>query len=194
MNDFKMKISISKGNIKLGKIANISLSPIKSCGKLPCNKDCYSIKAYRIYPIARKAWDNNLKTYTEKPDFFFDEVDKFFSDGKTRFFRWQQAGDIPDQSYLDGMVKIAKKYPDIKYLAFTKKYYLDYSDIPYNLQIIFSAWPGHKIPLDIMPIAFMQDGTEDRVVNTIECPGNCENCGLCWSLGKLNKNVVFYKH
>ena len=65
-----------------------------------------------------------------------------------------------------------------------------------NLGAIFSAWPRMKIdnPHDHR-IAWMQDGTEDRVPeDAVECPGNCETCGICFRLRKLHRDVVFHKH
>jgi hypothetical protein len=93
------------------------------------------------------------------------------------------------------MITIAKAFPSIKFLAFTKKYDLDYSKIPNNLSIVLSAWPNWPLPKH-GPIAFMQDGTEDRYndQDTLECQGCCEHCSLCWYLSQLNKNVVFHKH
>ena len=67
-------------------------------------------------------------------------------------------------------------------------------NLPNNLTIVISVWPGLRIPNSKLPKAFMQDGTENRINNAIECPGNCENCGMCWNLSKLGKNVVFNKH
>jgi len=191
-----MKICISKGNMKLGKIANISLAPILSCDKkVECSKDCYALKAYRLYPNVKKAWADNLKIYRKDPDLYFNTIDKFLSNGKTSFFRWQQAGDIYDQAYYNRMVEIAKKYKDIKFLVFTKKYHLDFSTKPDNLEIVFSAWPGRDIPKTKFKIAWMNDGIENRIPNNaIECPGNCESCGMCWNLSKLNKDVYFNKH
>ena len=51
-----------------------------------------------------------------------------------------------------------------------------------------------RLPKTTLPLAYMQDGTEKRVTNALECPGNCETCGMCWNLKSLNKNVVFKKH
>jgi len=51
----KMKISISDKNSKLGKIPNISLTPIASCPNCStCKSKCYALKAYRQYPASKK--------------------------------------------------------------------------------------------------------------------------------------------
>ena len=40
-----------------------------------------------------------------------------------------------------------------------------------------------------------EDGSEVRVPkDAIECPGNCESCGMCYELDRLGRDVVFHKH
>jgi hypothetical protein len=29
---------------------------------------------------------------------------------------------------------------------------------------------------------------------TLECPGLCDSCGMCWQLDKINMNVHFKMH
>lgn len=193
-----MKAIISRGNKKIGKTWNVSLPPLLSCrGDVPCRKDCYALKAYKAYPTARAAWDNNLNTYLSDPDGYFqditDQIDQ--AKNKPRFFRWHVSGDIPCQHYFDGIKALAAQFPQIRFLAFTKRYNFNYSKLPKNLSIVLSAWPG--LPMQNryrLPVAYMQDGTEKRVKNALECPGGCDKCGMCWQLKEVNKNVVFHKH
>ena len=74
-------------------------------------------------------------------------------------------------------------------------YNLNFADLPDNLTIVLSAWldMSYINPFGL-PIAFMQDGTETRISDALECPGNCETCGICWALKSIKKNVVFHKH
>lgn len=188
---------ISKGNTKLGKaIPNINLPPITSCVKdAPCKKECYAMKAYRQYKNTRTAWNYNLELYKTSPIEYFIGIDTFLTKKQPRLFRWHSAGDIPDKLYLKLMCELARKHSRIKFLAFTKRYsFFKHVRIPTNLSIVFSAWPGYNMPKSRFPIAFMQDGTETRVKNALECPGNCDSCGMCWELKNINKNVVFNKH
>ena len=192
----KSRVKISNGNSKLGKIPNISLPPIKACGNCEeCKKECYALKFYRMYPSVRNAWSVNWNCYRNNPKEYWNAISEHIGKKKPRFFRWHVAGDIADQTYLDVMAQIAQSNPETTALVFTKMYNLDYSNLPDNLSVIISAWPGKEIhnPFNL-PIAFMQDGTETRVENSIECPGNCEQCGMCFNLKDLGKNVVFYKH
>jgi len=99
------------------------------------------------------------------------------------------------------MCRIADANSGTHFLAFTKAFeivnrYEDHAAVPENLVIVFSAWPGMRF---LNPhhhrVAWMQDGTETRVPeNSIECPGSCENCGMCYELERLGRDVVFHKH
>jgi hypothetical protein len=193
---------ISDGNMKLGKIPNISLTPCKACSPdAPCKKKCYAMKAYRMYPLVRKAWDTNTKQALGKDRVkYFEDVRKFIAKKSPKFFRWHVAGDIPDEGYLYQMVAIAKTFPETKFLAFTKRHDIlnnwPAAEMPDNLEVVMSMWPKWgDAEIKGFRRAWMQDGTETRVpADAIECPGFCENCGMCWSLGKLGRDVVFNVH
>jgi hypothetical protein len=142
-----MKVSISKGNTKLGKLPNISLTLVKACGKdVPCKKDCYALKSYRMYPNVRKNWDENLAAYRKDPEEYFEQIARWIIKHKPKFFRWHVAGDIVDKEYAYGMAWIAQDNPGTQFLAFTKRPELLPAYRIENLQFIYSCWPGHKIP------------------------------------------------
>lgn len=203
-------MKISKGNSKIGKVWNISLPPVKACKGCAdiCGRDCYAMKAYRQYPATREAWEHNFDQAKNDIGNYFKELECALEKYKGKFFRWHVAGDILSTEYYYEMIVIAKKFPRIKFLAFTKQYWFvnrfhdQYEKkgfvytLPENLQIVFSAWPN--LPLDNphgFPVAFMQDGTETRIPDdAIPCPGNCETCGMCWSLSEINRDVYFDKH
>ena len=194
-------VKISSGNSKLGGIWNLSLPPIATCRKdAPCVKDCYAMKPYRRFTNVRIAWMHNLTLWEKAPDQFEASLIVALSQiTRPRFFRWHTAGDIPTQGYLAMMFRVATACPDINFLAFTKRYEFINNcpdTTPENITIVFSAWPGLKMdnPYEFQ-VAWMQDGTEDRVPESaIECPGHCDECGMCWALDKINKDVVFHKH
>jgi hypothetical protein len=195
-------VSISNGNRKLGGVMNISMSPRTCCpAGVPCGKKCYALKAVRLYPHTREAWRRNARAAKRHPDSCFTQISARVAKAKPRLFRWHVAGDILNADYLRGMCRIAGENPNTHFLAFTKAFdivnrYEDLHRLPGNLAIIFSAWPrmdfdnpyGHRV-------AWMQDGTEIRVPeDAIECPGNCETCGLCYELPKVGRDVAFHKH
>ena len=199
----KQLVSISKGNRKLGCVMNISTIPGRCCVKgIPCASDgCYAFKALRMYPGTRAAWRRNEYLAKHHPDSYFMQIAAVVAEAKPRLFRWHVAGDILNTDYLGGMCRIAAANPHTHFLAFSKAFkivneYEDREAIPDNLVLVFSAWPGMTF---LNPhghrVAWMQDGTETRVpADAIECPGNCESCGMCYELERLGHDVVFHKH
>jgi hypothetical protein len=203
------EIYISKGNMKLGNIWNISLPPILSCAKkLPCYKTCYARKAYRLYPGTKKAWDKNFNLYKINPDKYFKLLDEFLQDKQPEYFRFHVSGDIPDQEYFNRMIfDIVMKHKNIKFLIFTKKFNIikTLNNPPPNISIILSMWPNLPIDKGLQkkyPVAWMYDkkNPDPRIPkeNIIKCNSNCQTCNkigkTCWNLFKLGKDVVFHKH
>jgi len=207
-----MKLSISKGNIKLGKIYNISLPPVKSCGKnLPCYATCYAQKAYRMYPGVRKAWNKNFAVYKKDSSDYFKQIDDFLTEKKPTHFRWHVAGDFPDVDYYVRVLGIADKHKDVKFLAFTKRFDMlkQIHALPReNLSIVLSAWFNLRLDKGLRnqyPVAWMDDkkNPDQRIPSTlrgeaIACPSNCQICikkdMSCWNLRKIGLDVVFLKH
>ena len=197
------RVTISRGNRKLGAILNVSTEPVQCCPKgIPCaDGGCYALKSVRLYPQTRKAWAKNARIAKTNPKSYFLQIANSITDRRPRYFRWHVAGDILNVSYLRQMCSIAAHNPRTQFLVFTKAFnivnaYENRVALPGNLAVIFSAWPRMKIDNPHgHRIAWMQDGTENRVSqNAIECPGNCENCGVCFRLPKLGRDVVFQKH
>jgi len=196
-----MEVKISKGNTKLNRVWNLSLPPIKTClANAPCVRLCYAMKAYRLYPATRNAWDHNLAFWQQHPVEFEESLAAHLSAAKkpVRLFRWHVGGDIPDLRYFYMMCHIATQFPDTKFLAFTKRYGIPPQAVtmPKNFTIVLSAWPGLDLhnPMNL-PVAWMQDGTETRVPkDALECHGDCAACGLCWELPTIGKDVVFEEH
>jgi hypothetical protein len=160
------------------------------------------MRSYQRFGMTRQAWDENLLLWQTHPKDFeqqlFDKLREASSDDRC-FFRWHVGGDIPDGHYLVMMIVIAERFPHFKFLAFTKQYKIIADcgiPFPDNLSIVLSAWPKYPLynPKDL-PVAWMQDNTEDRIpAGSIECTGVCDDCGMCWSLKDLKKDVVMLKH
>ncbi len=196
------KVSISKGNSKMGFIPSVSLPPIVTCAKgCTCAKKCYAAKLCRIYANTRKAYARNL-------DILKNDMDNYFLQVKaaamvSKYFRFHVSGDIYDMNYLDRMVKLAQELPGTTFLAFTKQYrfvnnFLQYARIPDNLKIIFSAWPGMpmKNPNNLPVAHVIFEGSEPADDWKI-CGGNCTECACrgvgCWEL-KKGEHIAFYEH
>lgn len=193
------RMAVSSSNSKIGKIGNVSLTPVKSCRNCAgCKAQCYAMKAYRQYTGTRASWDSNFELARTDRAAYFAMVRSWIAKRKKppRFFRWHVAGDILDQNYVTGMCDIARQFPETRFLAFTKRYDLNYSGRPGNLEVVFSAWPGMPIKRARgIQVAWVQDGTENRIPdNAVLCTGNCEACGMCWDLAKSKHDVYFHLH
>jgi hypothetical protein len=193
------EISISPGNMKVGRIASFSLPPILSClNSTHCASRCYARKAYRSYPNTTAAYDRNLKIAKKSLKNLKKQLSDYLSSYKKNKFRIHVSGDFFSQKYLDMWIDIAKQYPDIGFMAFTKVYWLDFSQAPENLQIIFSVFdtmPKTTIPRlrkkYNKPIALSGNIKPKKY---FDCPGNCETCGVCWTLSKTKQSVFFHYH
>lgn len=198
------EICISLGNMKLGKIYNISLPPIKSCASnLPCYAKCYARKAYRMYPSTKKAWDKNYELYKSNPGRYFQLINEFLTNKKPEYFRFHVAGDFPDIQYLHKVLELVDNHKDIKFLAFTKRFDLVklIDKRPANLSIVLSAWPNLPIDKELRKkyhVAWMLDkkNIDTRISkNAYKCPSDCQKCNkMCWKLAKKNRDVVFKVH
>ena len=198
-----MKIKISEGNSKLGTIANISLTPGKTCSADACKTclkcGCYALKSYKAYPTTRAAWDNNTDIAINDIARFEADLMLYFSSiSAPRFFRIHVGGDFVSAEYAAMWARVAAANPGTNFLAFTKQWdNIRGVEFPENVSIVLSAWPGIEIPADLRAkysVAWLDDGTEDIPADALECPSNCETCGVCWSLAKRGLDVFFRKH
>ncbi len=190
-----MQAKISKGNIKTGRIPAVSLPPIKSCGNCNhCKDKCYAIKSYRQYPATKNAWDHNYDFAQKDLPAYILSVRDYIVKHKPKYFRWHVSGDIIDNSYLQGIKFVADYCKDTKFLIFTKMFDLNYGRLPKNLSVIFSLFPGMKKPRRRLPRAYAIESGDPIPKNAVECQGNCETCGICWSLKELKTDVFFYMH
>ena len=197
-------ICITHNNSKLGsQIPSVSMPVGVTCRHdAPCFKDCYAKKGNMARPNVKAAYTGNYEIYKNDPVFFFHYIavmTRF-----NRYFRWHSAGDIVDDEYFAGMVKVAIENPETKYLAFTKKFdivnrYLDAGNaLPENLRIVFSAWDKNfhvENPYDF-PVAYIKLKKGENVAipeGAIPCGGKCYECIACWQLVK-GQSVYFNQH
>lgn len=183
----QIKLCLSTGNRKIGRVMNVSLPPILSCSNCKeCKFLCYDIKACMRYPeTVVDARIRNLVILQKDRNEYFNRIEQAISRRRTnKYFRWHVAGDIVDIDYFDRMVGIAARHPDFKFWTYTKNYSVinDWvaehgrDAIPSNFSIMFSEWRG-------MPMENPHGFPEFRVVFKDEkrptgfyCPGNCDKC------------------
>ncbi len=195
-----MKVKISLGNTKMGKIPSVSLPPIKACGNCKaCAKHCYAMKAYRQYPAVKAAYDNNYELAINNGGEYFVQIDQYLQANKPKLFRWHVAGDILDLNYFDAMVSFAYQFQKTNFLVFTKMYniideYLVNYSIPPNLKLFYSVWIEEDLdnPHGISTARTVRKGETNRYDGFI-CEGNCEQCMACFE-SKPGSKVIFEMH
>lgn len=198
------QICITHNNSKLGgEIPSVSMPVGVTCRHdAPCFKKCYARKGYMAFPAAKSAYATNYEIYRNDPSFFFHYIS--IMTRFNRYFRWHAVGDIVDDEYFAGMVRVATENPETKYLAFTKKFdivnrYLDAGNaLPENLRIVFSGWDKafkvdnpHNLPVAYIKL---KQGDNDHIPeDSIPCGGKCYECIACWQLNK-GQSVFFEEH
>lgn len=197
----ELKAHISKGNSKVGRIPNFSLTPGISCSAEACRtclkEGCYACKSYRQYPNVRRAWDENTTMSVDFLNYLILEINDWLTKHKPTYFRIHVGGDFITHEYAEAWAYIASKHPETRFLAFTKQWdNIRGVSFPDNVSIVLSAWRGCSIPEDLKQqyaVAYVSD-CDDVPENAIPCGGNCETCHACWGLAKRGLNVVFDKH
>ena len=178
---------ISDGNIKIGRVLNVSLPPVVTCSNCgECQKLCYDIKACNQYPdTVVDARARNLAILKKNRNEYFNRIeDKIRRRRANKYFRWHVAGDIVDYDYFCRMVEVAKNHPDFIFWTYTKAYgtvneYVKRNGrdaIPANFSIMFSEWRG--MPMD-NPYGFPEFKVvfkDEEEPNGFYCPGNCDIC------------------
>lgn len=206
-NNQAVKITISRGNRKMGAIPSVSLPPVITCAPgAPCVKKCYACKMCRLYPSVRASYQRNLDALNENWDEYWRQVRAAVA--KAKYFRFHVSGDIPCGLYFCDMIHTAKENPHCEILCFTKQYnivntWLDQhgEGLPENLHIIFSLWDTpwnvrvnnpHDMPKSAVIFKSGGGAAYDKV-----CGGNCYECACqgvgCWEL-KKGETIAFYEH
>lgn len=185
-----------KGNRKL-KIPIFSLPPIYTCigATETCKQICYGRKSW-IYPMVRyHRWMNYAESLKDDfPEKMIAEMEKHKFDK----FRIHETGDFYNQEYLHKWIEIAKAFPNVKFLAYTKSWQLDFSRLPKNFIVYYSVMPDTKhFPKTKMPYAYVigKGLTYKNKPKGFTCPYpemGCDECGYkCW---EGDRNVIFRKH
>lgn len=198
-----LTVAVTNTNSKLGhQIPSINLPTGITCRKnAPCLKGCYARRGRFMYKNVRNCYENNYRAYLSDSDYFFSEVIR-----QTRlslYVRWHSAGDIVDDKYFEGMIKVAKINKNVKYLCFTKKYeivnnYLASGKrIPTNLHIIFSNWDKFicENPYNLPTSWVFGKGFDNDAIPqiAIPCKSDCSECLACWQL-KKGQSIFLTKH
>jgi hypothetical protein len=198
-------ISVSRGNIKVGRIPSVSLPHIVTCNPCaPCaqrdadrNAPCYVDKIVRLRPNVRAAYERNLRILIASRAEFFRQLYAYLGKHNPEFFRFHVSGDFINRAHMRAAFETARAFPSIKFLAFSKRlsWFPRVSTVPRNFSLVASLWPSWGKRPTGYRVAYMNDGTETRInARTLPCVGNCETCAFCWNLRTLRRDVTFRKH
>lgn len=199
------EVKISQENQKLGSIPSVSLPAITTCRKdAPCYKKCYAARMEKLRKTVRISYERNWDILQHHPEIYFGTVEMTME--MSRFFRWHVSGDIPNKEYLKEMITLARKNPHCISLCMTKQYEIvnevvsEGIEIPENLRIAFSGWPGLKMdnPYNFPEVHVrLKDGTTSARKDAMECKGHCDSCAIqkcgCFYLQK-GEQVVINEH
>lgn len=212
------------GNGKTGEAIPVTnITPGVTCSACACSscllEGCYAVKnafrgGYKYSPESGRPdgkINATLKNWAENTALVLDRLPVYvkclrrsleaFQAAGVQEVRIHGAGDFVTLAYAWEIYKAAKDFPGLRFLAFTKVWEaarLINFDTLANFSLVLSAWPGQEVPEDLRRryrVSWCQDGTEDRVpADAMHCPGNCDECGLCWYLDDIGRDVWFTKH
>lgn len=186
-----LNVSISTGNRKIGRVLNVSLPAIFTCGNCAeCFKFCYDVKACLQYKNVTMARARNYSILKRDMQRYFDGIrNKMGKRRANKYFRFHVSGDIVSVEYFREMVKTARMFPEWVIWTYTKEYELvnayvrenggnRKTAIPANFKIMFSEWKGLPMPnpynFPVFRCVFR--GIEKAPKNAWKCPGNCDVC------------------
>lgn len=202
------KISVSKGNRKMGRVPSVSLPPVVTCApRVPCSiadadgrTPCYVVANIYRGPYGARvsaAYDRNLRILTASRSEFFRQLHAYIKRTRPEFFRFHVSGDWVNRAHMRAALGTARAFPAVRFMAFSKRlsWFPVASTVPRNFSLIASLWPNWGKRPRGYRVAYMDDGNETRITRrAIACLGNCETCAMCFHLPSLRRDVVFKKH
>lgn len=200
-----------RGNDKTGEIPAFNLLPGVTCSGEACahcmQEGCYAVKnlfrgGYNAETNKTfRAWIDNTVLAKNHLNTLEKALDKWLTEEKPVLFRIHSSGDFFGVEYARMWKRLAVRHPGTRFLAFTKQWEVVRSVKFYtvkNFELVLSGWTGISIPEDLRKhyrCAWCNDGFEKRIpADAIRCPGNCEECRLCWNLSEIGKDTYFDKH
>lgn len=182
-----LTVSISKGNKKVGSVDNVSLPSDKTCPHCKdCQLACYDKKACLQYPNVINARAKNYSIMKRSLEKYFNDIREWLKKSK-KPFRFHVGGDIVNEEYLDGMVKVTNEISNNLDWTYTKSQDIvneyirknggEWKKIAPNLVIMYSKW-GH-VPIDNpynMPVFWCIVKGQEKPKDMYHCPENCQIC------------------
>ena len=196
--DHSMKISLAKGNHKLGKrIWNFNTlpgdEPLRNntkglltnvrgtCGGCceGCKGACYAIRDGKFHSNSCiPAWSKNTLIARHDPDKMFNQVATELNKHKAKVMRWHSSGEIINYDYLLHMVKLAVQMPMVQFYFYTKRFELidrylkEFKKFPKNLVANISVWHDNANGYNFGKCNqfIYDDGTDPEIAKMRHCP------------------------
>jgi hypothetical protein len=192
-----MKISLAKGNSKLGQgMYTFNTLPgdkplsTKDKGQLTnvygtcggccdgCEKFCYAVRdARRFHNTCIPSIGKNTVIMQNNMEDGFKQLSQEIVAKKVKILRWHSSGEIMSYDYLLKMVELAKEFPDVKCYVYTKRfawveqYLKEYGMFPDNFVCNISEWKDNTdgYNLDGLNRFVYDDGSDESMKNIHHC-------------------------
>lgn len=173
-----------------------------------CEKFCYAIHgAQQHHNAVLPATIKNLVLYRKDPVRFEKELDKELSNwkvnGADKVFRWHASGEVENYEYLEMMMRIAEKHPEVHFYSYTKRFkmiekYLDnHGDFPSNFVWNLSVWNNNLVEAGfnqeylskVQRFEWKDDIDKDTYNKHLHCLSVQHTGKTSGKLGRLNHNM-----
>lgn len=190
------------GNTKLGKdVLVFNLPRILTCKASPwCERFCYMDKAEKMYKNVRVS--NDYCYVASRGDNFADIVIAEIKRKRKpiKYVRIHADGDFYSVEYIDKWITIAKTFPQIKFLAFTRRDDFKKAILRLNSLknvIVYESLDPSKRHRDMPELLSARvigkyEETPELTKTQFVCSRSCPECRFtCWK-GKLE--ILFQEH
>ena len=196
--DASMKISLAKGNSKLGQgMYTFNTLPgdkplsTKDKGQLTnvygtcggccdgCEKFCYAVRdARRFHNTCIPSIGKNTVIMQNNLEDGFKQLSQEIVAKKVKVLRWHSSGEIISYDYLLKMVELAKEFPDVKCYVYTKRfawveqYLKEYGMFPDNFVCNISEWKDNTKGYNLAGLNrfVYDDGSDESTKKMVHCP------------------------
>ena len=206
-----MKAKLTNSNSKLGSaIWNFNIPAGLTCGKYAtaeCMKFCYAKKGHFQFGSTRDCHMTNFEG--SKLDSFVNDISNQITDNlnSIKFVRIHGSGEFYNVEYFSKWVSIALKFPKINFIAYTKNFDIDGSNLPSNMIIRESITGLKERNKSIVGKTFVimdkslrdQDNHLKEYTNELGykgyiCNSECKKCSFCYDVENRDKTVFMIKH
>jgi hypothetical protein len=163
---------------------------------------CYADKAEVLRPNVRLSRARNTFLAMHSQEFeemVIKELTHLQAQG-VRKVRVHESGDFFNQKYLDTWVGIVKQFPDMRFLAYTRSFQLNWAEAKKlkNFIILWSIDKTTTLPVPKGNRVYIKYPNEPIPANAKTCSHKSKynycgrECNLCWKLNEAKKKYDIY--